>query len=285
MGATVASATLANASGAVLVAAMWWWSAFALRPAGLMGWSAAAVGDPLTPGGSRGLGPRFTIPGARIDAKALPAEDDFSALAGSYERYVRPFSAPVFAAALERLAPFLALDARVLDLGCGPGAELRDTVGRVPRGEVVGVDIAAGMVRVARQRIAARGIANARIVHADAADLPRAFGGAFDLAYSCFAHHHFPDPLAATRSALSALRPGGVYCLIDVGEPWFTRVATPLARWADPGWVSFSTPDRLRALLLSAGAARSAWMPLAPGVGMAVGQVPLTGSQSAPTQV
>jgi len=279
-------AALASASGAVLVGAMWWYAAVVLRPARALGWRASPRGDPLAPVGRRGLGPRFSLPTARIDApRDLPRTDDFSDVAGVYERYVRPFSEPVFAAALEHLGPYLPADARVLDLGCGPGAELREALRRVPAGEVVGVDIAAGMVRVARERLAARGIANARIVHADAGDRPRVFDGAFDLAYSCFAHHHFPDPLAATRSALAALRPGGVYCVIDVGEPWFTRLATPLARWADPGWVSFSTPDRLCALLRAGGAMRTTWVPLAPGLGMAIGQVAFVSARGLATRV
>jgi SAM-dependent methyltransferase len=103
--------------------------------------------------------------------------------------------------------------------------------------------------------------------------LPAAFTGSFDLVYNSLAHHHYPDPPAAAASILRrVLRPGGVYCVVDPGPEWYTKLSAPIARWADPGWIGFHTPDGFRALFRAAGFARTAWIDLLPGFGLAVGQ-------------
>src|SRR5262249_29012333 len=103
-------------------------------------------------------------------------------------------------------------------------------------------------------------------------DLPRRFEGQFDVVYSSLAHHHYPEPAAAAECILRALRPGGVYCVMDPGPSWYTELSAPLAKWADPGWIGFHTPEQFRALFASAGFARTAWIDLLPGFGLAVGQ-------------
>jgi hypothetical protein len=49
-------------------------------------------------------------------------------------------------------------------------------------------------------------------------------------------------------------------------------MSAPIARWADPGWIGFHTPDEFRSLLARAGFGRTAWVELLPGFGVAVGQ-------------
>jgi trans-aconitate methyltransferase len=66
-----------------------------------------------------------------------------------YDAIVRPFSEVVFGEALGEIDLWLRPDARVLDAGCGAGRELRAVARRVPDGEVVGIDLAAGMVNAA----------------------------------------------------------------------------------------------------------------------------------------
>ena len=99
-------------------------------------------------------------------------------------------------------------DARLLDAGCGSGRELARSR-LVPDGEVVGIDLAAGMVTAAHRAARAHGLDNTAFFQADVGDLPAEFTGAFDLVYSCLAHHHYPDPAAATSEVLRCLRPGG----------------------------------------------------------------------------
>ena len=195
----------------------------------------------------------------------------FDDMADDYERCVGPFSGPVFSLALDALAPELRLGSRVLDVGCGPGAALRKVARLVPRGEVVGVDLSLEMLRVADLRVRRAGLSNVALFQADAAELPGAFAGSFDVAYSCLVHHHLAEPLAALRGIAASLRPGGIYAAIDATGPCLTWIATPLARAVDPGWVRFLRRQALIDMLASVGLERVRWTAIAPGIGMAVG--------------
>ncbi|MFI5801957.1 class I SAM-dependent methyltransferase [Streptomyces sp. NPDC051561] len=144
--------------------------------------------------------------------------------------------------ALERLGPY----GNGLDLCCGTGAG-EQVLQQVCRERVVGVDISAGMLDVARRRTPGRvpassGAADpvpAHWVRGDALALP--FGPVFDLVVSFGAFGHF---LPALRPALFAqvravLRPGG-------------RFAFPLPAPARPGspahlaMLGFDTVMRVR---------------------------------------
>src|SRR5215467_4192424 len=269
-----------HAAQVTLVAALWGYSAGVLYPARALGRSGLrVVGPPVgdEPVGlpRRGLGPRFSKGGGEPVLLDRPSEhgrlvEEFDEWAEFYEPLVRPFSTPIFDEALAVIARYLAPDSRVLDAGCGPGRELKRVAELVPDGEVVGVDLAAGMVEAAYQ--SARSFDNCAFFQADVGDLPPRFRGAFDVVYSCLAHHHYPDPPRAATGILRCLRPGGLYCVIDPGPAWFNAISAPLGRLADPGWIGWQTPERFRELFTAAGFSRTCWVPLLPGLGLALGQ-------------
>jgi SAM-dependent methyltransferase len=270
---------LAEAS---LVGALWWYSASVLYPAKAVRRAGIRivgppVGDQPTGLPRPGLGRHFADRSHEPVLLAEPSEnrrlvEEFDRLAELYELLVAPFSTPIFDEALAIIRRYLAPDSRVMDAGCGPGRELRRVAALVPQGEVTGVDLAAGMVEVAHRSALARGLDNCAFFQADIGLLPADFHGRFDLVYSCLAHHHYPDPSAAAAGVLRSLRPGGVYCVIDPGPAWFNALSAPLGRLADPGWIGWKQPHEFRALLDGAGFARSCWIPLLPGFGLAVGQ-------------
>ena len=224
-----------------------------------------------------GLGPRFSTeyPGAVFLSRSTRHDElveEFDGISEVYSAYVRPFSEPIFAEALPVMKRYLTRDARVLDIACGPGRELQTIARLVPAGEVVGVDLAAGMVRSAHRAARAQALSNCAFFQFDVGELPEFFSEQFDLVYSCLAHHHYPDPKAATAAVFRALRPGGIYCVIDPGPAWFNTLSAPLAQWADPGWISFHTPEQFRELFSTAGFGRTGWLELLPGFGVALGQ-------------
>jgi SAM-dependent methyltransferase len=273
----------ASATG-VLAASMWSYASWVLEPARALRAAGIAVvpqpsGDELLPLPSPGLGPRFSREwhGPRMLEGVTEHDDlvaEFDEMADVYDAFVRPFSVPIFAEALAVLRGLLPGDARCLDAGCGPGRELKEMARLLPRGEVVGVDLAAGMVRSAHAGARAAGVDNTAFAQADVGALPPEFHCAFDLVYCCLAHHHYPDPPAAARAILRALRPGGLSAVVDPGPSWFVATAAPLARTADPGWISFHTPEEFRSLFLGAGFARVRWHELLPGFGLALAQAP-----------
>jgi SAM-dependent methyltransferase len=139
----------------------------------------------------------------------------------------------------------------------------------------VGIDLAAGMVNAAHKAARAKGFDNTAFFQSDVGELPEEFTGAFDLVYSSLAHHHYPDPGRATREVFRALRPGGYYAVIDAGPEWFVKRSSPLAHWADPGWIGFQTPEQFMALFGAAGFENVGWIDLLPGFGIACAQKPL----------
>lgn len=97
---------------------------------------------------------------------------------------------------------------RVLDIGCGAGQTAREAAHLAVEGHVLGVDTAAGMLEVARQRCAADGLRNVVFEEGDAQ--AHAFPAAsFDLCISRFGTMFFADPAAAFANIHRAMRPGG----------------------------------------------------------------------------
>jgi SAM-dependent methyltransferase len=250
---------------------MWLYAVLLLLPLRLL---ARARGRRVAPRAG-GLGARFSPDGLGptvISGAAKPA--DFDGVAPVYDTCVGPFANPIFSAALDALSARLTRAARVLDVGCGPGAALLRLARLIPDGEVVGIDVSRGMLEIAAERARAAGVRNVALFQVGAAEIPARFRGEFDLAYSCLVHHHLEDPRAAVRAISAALRPGGAYAAIDAAGPVLTTLATPFTKRADPGWVAFRRREETIATLASAGLENVTWVPLAPGIGMAVGSRP-----------
>jgi ubiquinone/menaquinone biosynthesis C-methylase UbiE len=154
----------------------------------------------------------------------------------------------------------------VLDIGCGTGTTLlllAEAVG--PEGQVLGVDISAQMLGLARQRIEAAGVTQARVVLDDAAthDFP---AGGFDLVFTRFGVMFFADPVAAFRNIRRAMKPGGRLALTvfrpGADNPWATasiaairHLVTPPAQPGpeEPGQFAWGDPARVRRILDAAG--------------------------------
>jgi ubiquinone/menaquinone biosynthesis C-methylase UbiE len=110
---------------------------------------------------------------------------------------------PILLRAL-RLAP----GQRVLDAACGPGEPALEIAHWVQPGEVVGLDVAAPMLAVARRRAKALGIRNVRFVRGDLARPPRSIGR-FDRIVSRFGLMFVPDVEAALAGLRGVLAPRG----------------------------------------------------------------------------
>lgn len=171
---------------------------------------------------------------------------------------------PLTALALNAAAP--SSGERAIDIGCGCGATVLALAGCLaPAGQVLGVDVSEPMASRARERIAAAGLTNARVVVSDAAihDFPP--GGA-DLVFSRFGVMFFADPVGAFANLHRAARPRGrLLCAAwrPLGEnAWFTvpleaaRHLLPPQPPADPdapGPFAFANPDRTTRILANAG--------------------------------
>ena len=143
---------------------------------------------------------------------------------------------------------------RVLDVGCGGGL-LSESLARAGA-EVTGIDLAPGMIEVARLHAAENGLAiDYRIAAAE--ELAQNSPGHFEVVTCMEMLEHVPDPAAMTATLARLLAPGGAlyvstlnrnlrsFLLAIVGAEYLLRLIPPgtheyerlirpseLARWA-----------------------------------------------------
>ncbi|GAA1660999.1 methyltransferase domain-containing protein [Fodinicola feengrottensis] len=108
---------------------------------------------------------------------------------------------------------------RVLEVGCGVGAQTVHLVAGSPAADLVSIDLSVESVAVARARVPAP---NVRFQVADLHDLPFA-DAEFDHLFVCFVLEHLADPVAALAAVRRVLRPGGTITVIegDHGSAFF----------------------------------------------------------------
>ena len=132
---------------------------------------------------------------------------------------------------------------RALDVATGTGkvaADLHDRVG--PTGQVLGVDLSAGMIDVARRQFADR--TGLGFQGGDALALPTE-SAAFDAATIAFGMRNLPDYRLGFAEMARSVRPGGRVLCLEIARPrsrsarflrwWFDRIVPLIGRLAGQG--------------------------------------------------
>jgi ubiquinone/menaquinone biosynthesis C-methylase UbiE len=157
--------------------------------------------------------------------------------------------APVHQTTLQLAQQLLPAARRVLDVGCGTGRLLRQARRRYRSAELVGVDLARGMLAAA---IAATptdlGI---RYLHAGAEHLPFT-EGVFDLVVATMSMRHWTDQAAGIAEIGRVLTPGGVRPCRRLPQqptpnPNPHGVHAPTPPSTQSPWAAPCRPDRLSA--------------------------------------
>ncbi|MGO9958243.1 MAG: class I SAM-dependent methyltransferase [Solirubrobacteraceae bacterium] len=115
-------------------------------------------------------------------------------------------------AIIERVGP-MPPAARIVDVGCSTGFLLEDLRARYPGATLVGVDLIGGGLAKAH-----RLVPSARLLRADACDLPIADAAA-DAIVSANLLEHVPDDTVALREFARVLRPGGRAVIVVPAGP------------------------------------------------------------------
>lgn len=120
---------------------------------------------------------------------------------------------------------------RVLEAGCGVGAQTVTLASNSPEAVITSVDVSEDSVVAARKAVEAAGITNVTLRQADIFDLPFP-PQSFDHVFVCFVLEHLAQPITAMQSLKSVLKPGGTITVIegDHGSAYFHPDSDPAHR-------------------------------------------------------
>ena len=144
-------------------------------------------------------------------------------------------------------------DDTVLDVACG-GGHVVCAFARVVR-HATGIDLTPAMLDRARALQQERGLANVSWRQGDVVPLPFP-DGAFSIAASRYAFHHFLDPRAALAEMARVTAPGGAVTVVDADAPADPAKAAEfnrMERLRDPSHARALPMAELRGLFLEVG--------------------------------
>lgn len=127
---------------------------------------------------------------------------------------------------------------RVLDLGIGTGVSLNFYPNR---GRIIGVDLSAGMLRKAREKLRERGLDHAVVFQANALELPFA-DDTFDHVFISHVISVVSDPYRLVQEAQRVAKPGARIVIVNHFQST-NRFIALIEKWACPlctklGWRS-----------------------------------------------
>ncbi len=106
---------------------------------------------------------------------------------------------------------------RILDAGCGSGVGTEYLVHLNPQAQVVGIDLSAGTLEVAKERCKRSGANRVEFHHLSLYDVEQ-LPGEFDLINCVGVLHHTPDPIRGIQTLAKKLAPGGLMHIFVYGE-------------------------------------------------------------------
>jgi len=172
--------------------------------------------------------------------------------------FLRPIGDAIVASLEPRMAE------HVLDVATGTGEPGLTIATKVTGGRVTGFDISEGMIEVARENAAVRGIINYKGMVGDVCDLPFP-DNSFDKISCRMGFMFFPDMLLAAKEMFRVLRPGGKLAVsvwsIPENNFWVTAMMGTVRKHVElpppvpgaPGIFRCASPGFMKDLLQTAG--------------------------------
>lgn len=161
-------------------------------------------------------------------SEAEPGWDNFAV---RYSRDISPMTGYVGSCMYRMIEGRIGSQARLLDVGCGPGnvaiaiarQRLESENTAAVSGEIVAIDTSSGMLQLAVEAAIAAGVADLIDFRAEPADDISLPSETFDAALSCFGILLFKNRAKALAEVARLLKPGGllvasVWCDLDANE-------------------------------------------------------------------
>ena len=104
--------------------------------------------------------------------------------------------------------------ARILEAGCGIGAQTVILAKNNPMTEITSIDVSLDSLEKARENVERKGIENVRFLQADIFSLPFE-EESFDHIFICFVLEHLQSPSEALKTLKKFLKPGGTITVIE----------------------------------------------------------------------
>ena len=166
-----------------------------------------------------------------LDTPSPPQSSDVvSRKARFWDRIARKYAAdpiadmPGYEATLRRVQGLLTAEMNVLEIGCGTGSTALRLAPFTRR--LLATDVSAGMIAIAREKLAAEPVPQLAFALADA-DAPAIGPGDYDAVLAFNLLHLVSDLDGALASAVQALRPGGLL----ISKTACVAEMNPLIRW------------------------------------------------------
>ena len=166
-----------------------------------------------------------------LDTQQPPQSGDaVSRKARFWDRIARKYAAdpiadmPGYEATLRRVQGLLTAEMNVLEIGCGTGSTALRLAPFTRR--LLATDVSAGMIGIAREKLAAEPLPQLAFALADA-DAPAAGPGDYHAVLAFNLLHLVSDLDQALASAVQALRPGGLL----ISKTACVAEMNPLIRW------------------------------------------------------
>ncbi|OHB74996.1 MAG: methyltransferase type 11 [Planctomycetes bacterium RBG_16_55_9] len=117
---------------------------------------------------------------------------------------------------------------RILEAGCGVGAQTVTLAKNSPKASIISIDISEGSIAEAKCKVEAAGITNVEFQQGDIFHLPFE-PESFDHVFVCFILEHLSRPVEALAILKNVLKPGGTIAVIegDHGSTYFYPDSEP----------------------------------------------------------
>lgn len=174
-------------------------------------------------------------------------QSQYNQMAAAYDQRWHSY----ITATLATLPNYLSLTGNesILDIACGTGELERLLLAKHPKLLLVGLDLSANMLAVARQK----GLEQVAFTQGRTTELPFP-SDSFDVVVTANSFHYFDLPRLALQEMRRVLKPDGKVIILDwCRDYFFCRLCDVLLKKTDPGYQTCYTQEELRIFLSQTG--------------------------------